>query len=192
MGRVLDGLGETDLHAADGVDHVLEAVEVEHHVVVDAHVGELLELLDRASRPSDGECFVPHHVGGAGDGLAVLADAVGPVDEAVARDADAVREGAVGGEVEHDRGVGALAVAGEAVDVVALAVASVRPHDQQVDGLLRTVVHGELVRAVGQLLLHVDDVQVVVEVAVEVDAAQTEHEAERDDTGHDDGGRRTP
>ena len=69
--RAVDVLGHTDLDAVDGVDHVLEAAEVDDDVVVDAHPGGLLELLDRAGRPAVGVGGVPDHVGGAGDVLAV-------------------------------------------------------------------------------------------------------------------------
>ena len=189
MGRVLDRLGQADLDAVDGVDHVLEAVEVQDHVVVDPHVGELLELLDRAGRATHREGLVPHDVGGAGDRLAVLVLAVGTVDQAVARDAHAVGECAVRREVEHDGGVRALPVAGEPVDVVALAVAGVRAHHEQVDRLLRPGIHRDLVGTVGQLRLDVDHVEVVVEVAVEVHPTQSEDQAERGEPRDRDGGR---
>ena len=51
---------------------LLEAAEVDDDVVVDAHPGGLLELLDRAGRSAVGVGGVPHHVGAAGDGVAVL------------------------------------------------------------------------------------------------------------------------
>ena len=56
---VLDGLGEADRHAAEGVDHALEAAEVDHDEVVDEDAREALEGADRAGRPAQGEVLVP-------------------------------------------------------------------------------------------------------------------------------------
>jgi hypothetical protein len=71
--------------------------------------------------------------------------------------------------VEHDRGVGPLTAAGEVVDVVALAVAGVGPHHQDVERLLGAGVDVLLVGPVLQLAGEVLHVEVVVEVAVDVD-----------------------
>ena len=75
--RVDDVLGDADLDAVDGVDHVLEAGEVHDDEVVDEDAGELLELLDRAAGSGQRERLVPHPVGAAGHGVAVLGLAVG-------------------------------------------------------------------------------------------------------------------
>ena len=156
--------------------------EVEDDVVVEPDAGELLELLHGARRAADGKRLVPHHVGRAGDRVAVLVIAVGAVHEGVPRNADAVGRFAVRREVEHDRGVGTLTAAGEVVDVVALAVAGVGAHHQDVERLLRRV-ELLLVRPVLQLVVDVDHVEVVVEVAVDVDHAETGRQADRDEAG---------
>jgi hypothetical protein len=52
---VIDRGGQADVHAAEGVDHGLEAEEVDHDVVVDEHAGQLLDRLDRAARAALGE-----------------------------------------------------------------------------------------------------------------------------------------
>jgi hypothetical protein len=172
VGRVDDGLGDADLDAADGVDHVLETLEVDHHVVVEADARELLELAHRARGPADRERLVPHHVAAAGDRVAVVVLAGGPVDHRVARDADPVGAGPVGRQVEQDRGVRALAHPGQVVDVAALAVAGVRAHHQDVERLLGAR-DALLVGAVGaELLGEVDDVEVAVEVPVDEDHRQ--------------------
>jgi len=46
VGGVVDGVGNVDVHAADHVDHLLEARQVHHRVVVDVHADEILDLLD--------------------------------------------------------------------------------------------------------------------------------------------------
>ena len=99
-------LGHAHRHAADGVDHVAEAVEVDDDEVVDEDVGVGLELRHRADRAALGVGGVPHHVG-RGRGLAVVA--LGPVHDRVARDGDGVRPAAVRGDVHEDGGVGAAA-----------------------------------------------------------------------------------
>jgi hypothetical protein len=40
---VVDGLGEVHLHTAQGIDHVGEGVEVEHHVVLDGNAQVLVD-----------------------------------------------------------------------------------------------------------------------------------------------------
>ena len=47
---VADRLGQADLDPVHRVDHVLEPAEVDDHVVVDPHPGELLHRADRAGR----------------------------------------------------------------------------------------------------------------------------------------------
>ena len=180
---VLDVLGDADLDAVEGVDHVLEALEVDDDVVVDPDAGDLLELPDRAGRAADGVRLVPDHVLGAGDLAAVLVEAGRPVDEGVARDADAVGALPVGGQVQHDRGVGPLAVAGEAVDVAALAVAAVGAHHQDVERLLRPL--DLLLRrpVVAELRGQVLVVEVVVPVVV------GEHDRGRRTDAEDEQGR---
>ncbi len=56
----VDVLGHADLDAVDGVDHVLEAAEVDDDVVVDPDPGDLLELLHGARRAAVGVRRVPH------------------------------------------------------------------------------------------------------------------------------------
>ena len=178
---VVDVLGDADLDAVDRVDHVLEALEVDDHVVVDPDVGELLELADRAGGAADGEGLVPHRRRRARDGVARLVDAVGPVDQRVARDRDAVGALPVRREVDHDRGVRPLAAAGQAVDVVAGAVAAVGAHHQDVDRVLRALDLDLLGPVLAQLGAEVLDVEVAVEVAVEERDAETGDHAEDHD-----------
>ena len=185
MLAVVDRLGDADLDAADRVDHVPEALEVDDDEVVEAHAGELLELAHRARGAADRERLVPQHPGAARELAAVLVLAVGPVDDRVARDADAVRPLAVRRQVQQDRGVGPLAETGEVVDVVARALAGVRAHDQDVERLLGPLDDLLLgpVTADLELSAQVDRLEVAVEVAVE------EHHGQAGDQGeHDHGG----
>ena len=158
--------------------------EVDDDEVVDEDPGELLELLDGAGRAADGERLVPHHVG-ARRGSASPSSSlhVRPVDEGVARDADAVRRLPVRREVEQDRGVGPLAAAGEVVDVVALAVAGVGAHHQDVERLLGPSRRCFLSGRFSSWPVDVDHVEVAVEVAVEVDHAEPGRQADRDEAG---------
>ena len=156
-----------------------EAREVDDDEVVDRDAGELLDLVHRAGRAADGEGLVPHHVGAAGDRVEVRVEALGPVDQRVARDADAVRALPVRREVQQDRGVGPLAAAGQVVDVVARGVAVVGAHHQDVERLLGTL-DLLLHRPVDELLADVDDVEVAVVVAVEVERRQAGHQRQHD------------
>ncbi len=177
MLRVRDLLREAHLDALDGVDHVLEAVEVDDDRVVDADVRERLHRLDRAGHATHLERRVEHRQVFAGDRVAVGGLAVRAVDQRVPRQADAVRLVPVGGDVQQDRRVRASADALLVIDAVARAVAGVGAQHEDVHRLLRSLdLH--LVRAVE--VRERDALDVAVEVAV------AQHHCHRRGDGDDD------
>ena len=169
--RVVDVLGDADLDAVDGVDHVLGSPGSRPREWSTRTPVVCSNCWIVQAGPAELERLVPHHVGAAGDGLAVVVLAVGPGDEGVARDADAVRPLPVRREVQEDRGVGALAAAGEVVDVVALAPRVSQPITRMLSGSCgpsTSFFPGRL----ASWLVDVDDGDVAVEVAVDVGDAQ--------------------
>ncbi len=133
---VLEAADGADLHAADGVDGLHEAGEVDLHVVVDLHLGHLLDRPHGQLRPA-------LRVGGVQlDRVRAVLLAGGAVGVrrhhrvAVPGQADHADPGAVRREVEQHQGVGA--VAGLAAEPVRLAlllgdgVAAVGPGEQDV------------------------------------------------------------
>ncbi len=83
--------------------------------------------------------------------------------------------------MHHDRGVRALAAAGQPVDVVAGALTRVRAHDHHVEGLAGLGEIGLVGPIVSELLLDVEHVEVLGEVAVGVDGEETHAEREDED-----------
>ena len=146
--------------------------------MVDVDPGERLDLFDRAGGPGEGEGVVEDHRVLGGHLLALVVLALGPGHHRVAGERDAVDRLPVRGDVHEDRGVGALADLGLAVEVVALADARVRAHDQDVERL-----------AVGQrvLLDPVLDLAAGVDVLVELPVRRGDDQA-GDQRDHELGG----
>jgi hypothetical protein len=93
VGAVAGRLRHDDVDAAEVVRHLDQTVEVDGHVVVDAHLGELLDRLDEQRRAAEGVA-----------GVDLVAAVPGDVDPGVARDRDQLCVLAVGAEAgEHDR-----------------------------------------------------------------------------------------
>ena len=105
------GVRDADLDAVEGVDHVLEAAEVDDDVVVDADVGQLLDGLHRAGRAALAEGRV-EHLARPGRHRAAVRCACTAGCRRPSRAGCSGRDGAlaVGGEVQQDRGVRALAL----------------------------------------------------------------------------------
>ena len=176
--RAVDVLRHADLDAVDGVDHVLEAAEVDDDVVVDADAGGLLELLDRAGRAADrsrprstSRCVAPGMVSPS------VARAVGTVDQGVARDGDAVRRLPVGREVEQERGVRpAAGLAGRCRSRRSHGSPSPSPGCSSAASAPRC---GPSPAGSSSWSDDVDDVEVAVEVAVEEGHREAAHHAQR-------------
>ena len=150
--RVLHVGGDADLHAADGVDHVLQTVEVHHDEVLDVQAGQRVDRVHRAACGAGqvvaggvafGEDGVEHHVvPGADRALAGLA--ARRVHQGVARNGDEVDVAAVRGDLHHHGGIRlmrALAGVAAADGRVIRAVAGILPHDQQLDRLAGVGIH---------------------------------------------------
>ncbi|GMA36491.1 hypothetical protein GCM10025876_26950 [Demequina litorisediminis] len=114
-------LGDAHGHATDGVDHVLEACEVdEGEVAVEVHAREFADGLHDARgalaaisvAAAAGECLV-ELAGPSGLGGSVVELTVRDLHAGVAGDGDHVDAGAVGADV-HDHG----GIASHAADVV--------------------------------------------------------------------------
>ncbi len=137
-----DVTGDAHRHSAERVDHALESHEVDDGVVVDVDAGE---VLDRALDARRGlrrvvvgsPAVVERDVELAGPALVDLAieeDAVGGSDPRVARDRHELDARPVGRDVHDDRRVVSHS-ARVAAERGVLADATVRTHQQDVDGL---------------------------------------------------------
>lgn len=133
---VVHRLLEADLDAVDRVHHVLEAAEVDDHVVVDPDPAELLHRTNGAGGAADLERLVELRESGLGAG-AVLLEAVRDVRHQVARQRDGGRGLPVRRQVQQDRGVRALAAAVVAAVSAVAARARVRADEQQVLRVVR-------------------------------------------------------
>lgn len=135
---VVHRLPQAHLHPADGVDHLLEAAEVQHHVVIDPHPREPLDRTDRAGGPAplEGPVELGEALGGTGP---VGGPAGGHLRHQVPGYRDGRHAPAVRRQVQQDRRVGTLRAAVLPVARVLPAGARVRADQQDVLGAVREV-----------------------------------------------------
>ena len=113
---VVERGGGADVHTADRVDDLLEAVEVHRDEVVDVQPAHRGQRADQALRSAVGVHAVEFDPGGAVEGVAVGTGvvvpllAVGTVDLQVARKGHRDHTAAVGRDVDQDDGVGTRAL----------------------------------------------------------------------------------
>ena len=171
-GVVVDALGDVKPDAAQGVDHVNEASEINDHEGVDGHAGELFDGRTHA-RDAGSDILrvvaavravdhrvVEHVVGGrfAGGPVAVLTRR--DVHEGVAGDGDDLHARSVRADVNHHRRV--VAQAGNVIRVAraqlaAGAVTRVGADHEDVDGASFKGVRCCLVLFVARVVVDFDD-----------------------------------
>jgi hypothetical protein len=182
--RVVDGMGQADLHAAERVDHALEAEEVDLDEVVDAQVGQALDGGDRASGSADAVGGVELVVRRCRE-LPAGQPTAGDLRVGVPRDADQHRLLPVGRDVHEDRRVRARTGDLGAEVRTTSERAGVGPDQQHVLGLAGAVGRAWAGRRCAG---HAAVLEVVRQVPVdEVAAGRSEHqddaEAQRDPRG---------
>jgi hypothetical protein len=131
------GPGQAHLHAVEVVDDLPEAVEVDLHVVVDAHPGQLLDRLDQQPRATQEERLVDLRL--LGLPRPVVADVRRDLDPGVAGDADQLHDVGAAVQVRQHDDVGALTgdeLVALALEGLALDLAAVEPTMSRVRGPL--------------------------------------------------------
>ena len=138
--------GDADFHTADGVDHILQTVEVHHDEVLDVQAGQRVDRVHRAARRgcqivtggvAVGENRVEHHVV-LGAHRAFAGFAARRVDQGVSRNGDEIDVAAVCGDLHHHGGIrlmGAFAGVAAADGRIVGAVTGVLAEHQKLDGL---------------------------------------------------------